>query len=340
MRGSSRHLVAVAALFIILSSCKTADPAPELVIQTVRFNSVEFLETNKITDVEVMPSFIIDFNTNLDVASINANNIRLTGGTTPVVPGLFAHETFAVVSLILEYDTDYTLAINGEVRSDRGAKLSNPTTIVFRTRLPPPPPFTMATIKCGTVELLSTSPVKDVPTTLPFVVTFSQAVDASTATANSIFLQQGTTPVLASISVSGSAVTVTPNTPLAYSTSYSLQITTAIKSTFGVAFTSATSVPFTTAEPPQVFISEVVATPTENESITLKNNTGGAADISGWTLGDKNDPTAYRIPNGTVLNQGQGKVFMRTTLGFQINDTGEVIYLRDAAGNQIDTWSN
>lgn len=93
-------------------------------------------------------------------------------------------------------------------------------------------------------------------------------------------------------------------------------------------------------EPLGVYIYAVVVTPTDQESITLKNNSGVTQDISGWKLGDKNDPTAYTIPGGTVLTHGQTKNFNHTTLGFGINDSGETIYLKNSMGATIDSWSN
>lgn len=93
-------------------------------------------------------------------------------------------------------------------------------------------------------------------------------------------------------------------------------------------------------EPDDVYIYAVVVTPTDQESITLKNNSGVTQDISGWKLGDKNDPTAYSIPGGTVLMDGQTIKFSHTTLGFGINDSGEIIYLKNSIGTTIDSWSN
>ena len=91
---------------------------------------------------------------------------------------------------------------------------------------------------------------------------------------------------------------------------------------------------------PDVRIESVIASPTDSEQITLKNYSSFTADISHWTLGDKNNPTAYTIPYNTYLAPGETKTFPRSTLGFGINDTGEIIYLKDTNGNTIDTWSN
>ncbi len=98
--------------------------------------------------------------------------------------------------------------------------------------------------------------------------------------------------------------------------------------------------PIAIAPPNTVYIMSVVATPTTAESITLKNNSGSSADIGGWTLGDINDPVAYNIPQNTILSNGSTKKFNRTTIGFQINDSGEIIYLKDSNGNNIHSWGN
>lgn len=94
------------------------------------------------------------------------------------------------------------------------------------------------------------------------------------------------------------------------------------------------------ADPTSVFIYSVVATPTDQESITVKNNSGSTADLSGWSLGDNNDPDAYNIPSGTILSQGSSHTFPRSTLGFQINDSGETLYLKNSSGSIIDIWTN
>lgn len=95
-----------------------------------------------------------------------------------------------------------------------------------------------------------------------------------------------------------------------------------------------------TGEPSKVFIKNVVATPTDSESITIKNNSGYLVDLSGWTLGDKNNPTHYPIPESTTLAQSQSQTFLKSTFGFQINDNDETVYLKNASGHTVHAWSN
>ena len=87
-----------------------------------------------------------------------------------------------------------------------------------------------------------------------------------------------------------------------------------------------------------VYIANVVSTPTESESVTLKNSYLSTIDISGWTLGDKNDPLAYNIPQETSLGVDEEITFSHTTLTFQINDYDEILYLKDGSGTTIDIW--
>lgn len=89
-----------------------------------------------------------------------------------------------------------------------------------------------------------------------------------------------------------------------------------------------------------VCIDFVVATPTESESVTLKNLSACDQNISGWTLGDKNKPKVHSFPEYTIIKKGQYKVIKKSALGFQINDTNEQLFLKDKCGNEIDEWSN
>lgn len=93
-------------------------------------------------------------------------------------------------------------------------------------------------------------------------------------------------------------------------------------------------------EPVKVYIYSVTASPTNSESVTIKNNSGNTVDVSGWIIGDLNNPNSYSIPSGNSLNQGQSFIFYASTMGFGINNSGEIIYLKNSSGQTVDTWSN
>lgn len=96
----------------------------------------------------------------------------------------------------------------------------------------------------------------------------------------------------------------------------------------------------TQSEPTIVYIYSAVASPTASESVTIKNNSGVQKDLHNWKLGDSNNSNAYNIPSGVILNQGETYTLYASTLNFQINDSGETLYLKDTGGSIIDTWSN
>ena len=89
-----------------------------------------------------------------------------------------------------------------------------------------------------------------------------------------------------------------------------------------------------------VYIYSAVASPTSSESVTIKNNSGATVNLAGWTIGDSNNPNAYSIPSGTIIGQGNTMTFNASTMGFQINDSGETLYLKNNSGSTVDTWNN
>ncbi len=205
---------------------------------------------------------------------------------------------------------------------------------------PEPPALTIVSIKSGTIDLNSGTSATKVSAILPIIISFSTELDAATVTSANISLKRGTSSVIVAISSAENTITITAVGGFAFGTGYSLTISNSVKSDKGVALSNQTSVSFTTDEPVKVYFYQVTATPTDSESITLKNNSGTDQDLTGWTLGDSNNSVAYNIPNGTIVKQGETKTFSHTTIGFAINDSGEILYLKNAAGAEIDRWTN
>ena len=54
----------------------------------------------------------------------------------------------------------------------------------------------------------------------------------------------------------------------------------------------------------------------------------------------KSDPSAYTIPSFNTLGQGGSYIFYASTMGIGINNSGEIIYLKDPFGQTVDTWNN
>jgi endonuclease G len=92
-------------------------------------------------------------------------------------------------------------------------------------------------------------------------------------------------------------------------------------------------------EPGVIEFLYVVASPTEAEEIVLINRGSAAVDVSGWSLGDLNNPAAMHFVSGSVIGSGEQVRFTRDMLNFQINNSGEILYLMNR-GEVIATWRN
>lgn len=90
--------------------------------------------------------------------------------------------------------------------------------------------------------------------------------------------------------------------------------------------------------PRTIIISSVSINPTESECIYLKNCMDQDVYISGWTLGDKDNPTALKFPAGTKIVSDSYLTIKYPLIGFEIDDTDESIYLKDDKGILVDTW--
>ncbi len=89
-----------------------------------------------------------------------------------------------------------------------------------------------------------------------------------------------------------------------------------------------------------VRIKEVTASPTGSEMVEITNTSKTKFDLSGWMIGDKNNPNAFKIGDDWTINFEENQIFPASLLGISIDDSGEQIYLKDKEGNVIDTWTN
>ena len=89
-----------------------------------------------------------------------------------------------------------------------------------------------------------------------------------------------------------------------------------------------------------VKICSITATPTVSEKITLKNYDSLDQNLTGWSLWDKNaeqNGSGEKSLSGSIT---AGSTLEVASLPFQINDSGEVIYLKDNSGGLIDQRGN
>jgi len=90
-----------------------------------------------------------------------------------------------------------------------------------------------------------------------------------------------------------------------------------------------------------VFISRLIPNPAgkdaEGERITLFNDSTGAVSVSGWSLSDASGK-AYIIGAHTIESGGEYTLEYAQTK-ISLNNTGDTLTLKDAAGNIIDSVS-
>ncbi|MDZ4809005.1 MAG: Ig-like domain-containing protein [Bacteroidota bacterium] len=104
----------------------------------------------------------------------------------------------------------------------------------------------LATGSSATVDLNTVTAPTNVPPDGVFTITFSKAIDATTANTTSVTLAQGTTNIPVSVTVTGSDVTITPTNNLVRGTLHTLSISGAIKASDGGVSVASTRT-FTTA---------------------------------------------------------------------------------------------
>jgi deoxyribonuclease-1-like protein len=89
-----------------------------------------------------------------------------------------------------------------------------------------------------------------------------------------------------------------------------------------------------------IVIEDVIKTPTENESISLRNMTNREIVLTNWTLGDKNSPESFIFPYNTRILPGQLLIIDHSILNFIINNTGEILYLKRPDGLLVAIWQD
>jgi hypothetical protein len=137
-----------------------------------------------------------------------------------------------------------------------------------------------ATVSAGPPTVSSTTPANGatgVGTSAAITATFSRAMDATTITGTSFTLSAGGSSVPASVSYNSSTLTatLTPSAALSWSTTYTAQLSTAVKAADGAALAAAVSWSFTTAANPcPCSLFSAVQQPAVNNAPTQDGRTG------------------------------------------------------------------
>jgi hypothetical protein len=205
------------------------------------------------TDVGTTVHPRAEFSKSLDPTTVNTTTFTLSG-PSGAVPATVAYDDANKAATLtpnapLTGGSTYTARLDGSIRSADGATLGAPVTWSF-------------TVISGAapLDVSSTSPAAgatDVSRDTTVQATFSRSVDPATVTTSSFRLRQpDSTLVPATVSYvdASRTATLTPSSPLAASTTYTAEVTTAVKAADGTPLSSQKTWTFTTgACPCQLF---------------------------------------------------------------------------------------
>jgi hypothetical protein len=192
----------------------------------------------------VRATFAVD----IDPATLNSSTFTLRDDADNLVPATVSYdEDTRVASLTpndpLDAGTSYLARLATTIRSDDGTAMGSPYAWSFAT-VPPGPP-----------QVIATSPVSggvDVSQVGGVTATFSEPMNAATLQSGGLILNgpSGAVPATITYDNPTRTATLTPSSPLAASTAYTAQVTTAAQSAKGIAIAAPVSWGFTTSACP------------------------------------------------------------------------------------------
>lgn len=178
-------------------------------------------------------------------ASITTANFVVTGpGTTPVA-GTVSYDgppnrVIFTPSTVLAANTLFSVTLAAGIPDFSGNVTASASAWSFTTGAIPDTaaPFVVSTMPANGAT--------GVPVNRPITATFNKAMDASTITSTTFFIQQGSTNVPGTLTYAGTTSTFTPSSSLALSTTFTGTITTLVTDLAGNELASTFTWSFTT----------------------------------------------------------------------------------------------
>jgi hypothetical protein len=185
------------------------------------------------------------FSRALDPATITATSFTLSSPGGTAVPATVSYDAGSLQATLvpaaaLAFSTTYTARVTTAVKALDGTALAADSTWTFTTADPVPPTVTSTFPADGATAISPSVPPRAV---------FSRSLDPSTINASSFTLTGPDGAVTATVAYDDSvrSATLTPAAPLAFSTTYTAHISTAVKAVDGVAFAAPFTWSFTTS---------------------------------------------------------------------------------------------
>ena len=278
-----------AVLFIaLISGCASDDFQETIGICPVVESTSPIVNA---TGVQLNTVIAINFNEEMDPATINQTSITLTG-TSPV-SGTVTYSgktaSFSPTSPLLE-NTTYTGRVKTSVKDSKGNALQTDYVWAFTTGLILRP------------IIISTDPMNnatDVVLNKIITATFNMPMNPSTLNATTFTVKQGLSNIAGTISYAGNMVTFTPTSPLSSNTTYTVTITNDVKNTSDTALLANYIFTFKTGITPTV-----IATDPINNATNVNLLKTVTADFSMAMDPSTINATNFTLKEGTNLVPG------------------------------------
>jgi len=322
-------------------SFKTAtviDNTPPTIISVVPVNASSTASTT--TKISAT------FSEAMNAATINSSSFTLRQGSTAVT-GTVAYSGVTATftpSAALTAGTLFTATISTSATDAAGNALASNYAWSFTTA-------SSADVTPPTVSsVVPASGASAIAVSSKVTATFSESMDATTITASTFTLKQGSTTVAGTVTYSGTTATFSPAAALSGNTVYTAAVTTGVKDLSGNAMAAAYTWSFTTATPADVTPPAVTSVVPASGASSVAVNSNVTATFSEAMTSSTITGTTFTVKQGGNLVAGN-VTYSGTTATFTPSAalTGNTVYtctittgVRDLAGNAMVsayTWS-
>ncbi|HEX5031434.1 MAG TPA: Ig-like domain-containing protein [Candidatus Eisenbacteria bacterium] len=291
------------------------------------------------TGVGVSSTVRATFSEAVEPATVTTSTLTLEGSGGPVAGSVTLTNFTATFtpSSPLAYSTTYTARVTTGVHDLAGNAMASDTSWTFTTGAAPdltPPTVTDKSPLAGATN---------VPIGTAVTATFSEAVAPGSVTTAS-FLLTGTGPVAGTVSLNGTTATFTPSSSLAYGTTYTARITTAVQDLAGNHLASEQIWSFTTPPPPDVTPPTVTAVTPLAGATGVAVATTVTATFSEALASASVSPTTFLVTGvgpvgGTVALNGTTATFTPSSpLAYSTTYTARITTgVEDLGGNNLAT---
>ncbi len=331
------------AFSAIFATAAAPDTSPPIVLVVT--------PTNGAANVAVGTTVTVTFSEAMDANTINSTTVRLTNSTTSTaVTGVVSYNSANNTATFtpnapLAFANAYSITVTTGAKDAAGNSVATAFSAIFATMTAPdtsPPTVLVVTPTNGAANVA-------VGTTV--TVTFSEPMNAATINSTTVNVKAASSGALVGGSIAYDAgtntATFTPSSPLAFSTGYTVTVTTGAKDLAGNSLSGTVTSGFTTGVAPDTTPPTVAGTipasgatnvaVTTNVRVTF-SETMSAGTINGTTIGLRNTATSAEVGGAVSFNSGTNTATF-TPNSALANSTSYTIVVstgvKDQAGNSL-----